>query len=55
MFVWVRPDAVLELVHVALVCQVEVRPRHEARGFHLALSYVLQQLCSYCSYPVYTA
>ena len=55
MFAWLRPDSVLELINVGLVRQVEVRPRHEARGFHLALSYVLQQLCSYCSYPVYTA
>ena len=42
-FARVRPDAVLELLEVALVSQIEVRPRHVARRFQFTLSHVLQE------------
>ena len=43
MFARLRPEAILELLKVALVRQVEVRPRHETRRFQLALGHVLQE------------
>ena len=42
-FARLRAEAVLELVEVALVSQIEVRPRHVAWRFQLALSHVLQE------------
>ena len=42
-FARLRAEAVLELVEVALVSQIEVRPRHVAWRFRLALSHVLQE------------